>query len=283
VLRTILIFCLIFVVTACAEEQHRERASLRAGVLPDKSAELLRDEFQPLIDYLAIQTGKDIELVVPETYEHLLALFASGEVDLAFFGGLTFLQAQATSGAVPLVTRDVDARFTSVFFAQNNDAGTKISDFGGRNFGFGSNLSTSGHLMPRYYLQTLGLAPEKFFASVSYTGAHDKTGWAVADGTLDLGVANSLVIKRMLESGALDKDKVKIIWETPPYTDYVWAIHGDFSSSLRENLQEAFLQLSMVDDYGRAILEKQGAKSFLPVRHEDFMKLRELAAEMGLL
>ena len=282
-LRTVLIFCLVFIVGACTDEQSIERASLKAGVLPDKSAELLRDEFQPLIDHLAAQTGKHIELVVPETYEHLLALFESGEVDLAFFGGLTFLQAQATAGAVPLVTRDVDARFTSVFFAQNNDPGTKISDFGSGNFGFGSNLSTSGHLMPRYYLQTLGLVPEKFFASVSYTGAHDKTGQAVADGTLDLGVANSLVIRQMLENGSLDKDKVKIIWETPPYTDYVWAIQGNFNASLRENLQEAFLQLSMINDYGRTILEKQGAKSFLPVRHEDFVKLRELAAEMGLL
>jgi len=283
VFRKLLVLCLVLFIGACADDKPQEHLSLRAGVLPDKSAEVIRDEFQPLIDHLAAEIGKPVELVVPNSYAHLLDMFVNGEVDFAFFGGLTFLQAQARAGAVPLITRDVDTRFTSVFLAPATVEGSKITDFSGRTFGFGSNLSTSGHLMPRYYLRTLGLHPESFFASVTYTGAHDKTGLAVASGALDLGVANALVIRRMLADGTLDRDKIKIIWETPHFTDYVWAIQSDFSPSLRAKLQEAFLLLSMNDDHDRTILEKQHAKSFLPVRQGDFVKLRELAIEMGLL
>jgi len=281
--RKILLFCLVLFVSACADEAPQEQLRLKVGILPDKSIEVLRDEFQPLIDHLAAETSMPVELVIPESYEQLLDLFVNNEVDLAFFGGLTFLQAQAKSGAVPLVTRDVDARFTSIFLARQGESGSKVTDFTGRHFGFGSELSTSGHLMPRYYMQSLGVDPEKFFSGVTYTGAHDNTAHAVADGTVDLGVANALVVRRMLSSGALDTDKVKIIWETPPYTDYVWAIQSDVNGAVKEDILEAFLSLSMAKAPDRVILDKQNARSFLPVRQEDFSKLRELAKELELL
>jgi len=283
VFRIVAFIGLVFSIVACSDSSPPVGGKLKAGILPDQTAERLHEEFQPLINYLMEETGEPIELVVPQDYQELLTLFANGDIDMAFFGGLTFLQAQSQSGAVPLVARDIDTRFTSLFIARQDSVGDKVTNFGGKRFGFGSNLSTSGHLMPRYFLKTLGLHPEYFFGSVEYTGAHDKTGFAVLDGTLDIGVANTQVIRGLLKSGQLGDGDIKILWETPPYTDYVWAVQSTINPTTKEKLLDAFLALSKIDEQQRHILEKQGAKSFLPVQEEDFTKLRELAVELGLL
>jgi len=280
---TALLGLILIVLAGCSEAPVQERSTLRAGVLPDRTAARLYAEYEPLFNYLSEKTGKSIELVIPEDYQDLLRLFDEGEIDLGFFGGLTFLQAQERSGAIPLVTRDIDTRFTSLFISREDAQNTKITDFKNKKLGFGSQLSTSGHLMPRYFLRTLGIEPETFFSNVIYTGAHDKTAMAVLDGTVDIGVANTLVIRQLLQTKRLGDDKIRILWETPPYTDYVWAVQAEISPNTKNKLQEAFLALSIVDETQRAILTSLGAQGYLPVRQEDFIKLRQLAIELDLL
>ena len=280
--RTAAIVGLIILLAGCSPEPE-ESSTMRIGVLPDQTEERLQAQYRPLIDYLAEKMNKPIELIVPIDYQHLLALFADGDIDIAFFGGLTFLQAQARSGAVPLVSRDIDTRFTSLFIAGRNASGTSISEFGGKKFAFGSKLSTSGHLMPRYFMKSQGIAPDEFFSSVTYTSAHDQTALAVADGSFDIGVASAVVIRQMIATGELDEDEVDIIGETAPFINYVWAVQPSMTPATIEKLQDAFLILSMADENHRFILNSFGAKSFLPVHQGDFEGLRDVARELDLL
>lgn len=258
---------------------------IRVGVLPDESDALLRQRYQSLIGFLSDQTGLDYELVIPATYSELVDQFGGGHVDLAYFGGLTFLVAEERYGAIPVVMRDVDVRFQSHFIARNDAkvGGDRIVDFKGESFAFGSNLSTSGHLMPRFFLKQEGIDPERFFSEVIYSGAHDKTAEAVVAGTVDLGAANRLVIDKMFADGRLDPSVVRVVWTTPPYPDYVWAISRQIPHDLRDTILDAFLLLGPADKDHKLILDHLGAAGFLPAVPSDFQELRRVAEGQGLL
>lgn len=141
---------------------------LRVGVLPDEGVEALRKRYVPLLKYLSEKTGLDFQLVLSPDYNGLVRMFGNREVELAYFGGLTFVQALDSYDAAPLVMRDVDTRFTSWFLVKGGKAAHGFSDFKGKRFTFGSRLSTSGHLMPRHFMRSeKQIIPEVFFSEVN--------------------------------------------------------------------------------------------------------------------
>ena len=255
---------------------------LRVGVLPDESESMLRGRYQPLVDHLSAHSGVRMELVIPADYRELVDLFDQGEVDLAYFGGMSFLQAEQRSGAVPLVMRDVDLTFRSYFLVRPENPANSLAELEGAKFAFGSSLSTSGHLMPRYFMQEAGIQAETWFSQVLYSGAHDETARWIRDGTADAGVANALVIDSMLRTGALKPADVRILVRSPPYADYVWAIQPRIPGELRSKIRNAFLVLSPADPAHAEILSRIDAGAFLPSLTEDFARLRQVAAELGI-
>lgn len=271
-----------FALAACiAEREQGLPDPLRIAVLPDQEPDRLIERYTPLTEYLAEELGVAVELTLPQSYQHLLDLFHRREVDLAYFGGVTFVQAHLRDGAAPLVMRDVDAKFTSYFIVRADEPAGLISDMEGRRLSFGSRLSTSGHLMPRHFLTESGIAPEEYFGSVSYSGAHDRTAMLVRDGAADIGVANSVVIDAMFADGRLRPDEVRILWETPPYADYVWALRAGFSEDVVNRVRNRFLALSHRNQHHSEILNRLSARLFLPAGAHDFNHLRVLYAELS--
>lgn len=272
--------------------QFREQtdiAVIRVGVLPDEDKAELNRRYAPLLEHLSQVTGPKFELITPDSYDHLLRIFDNGELDLAYFGGLTFLKAHVNSNALPLVMRDVDTRFTSYFVVGRlgplrdcNDL--TCDELADKVFSFGSKLSTSGHLMPRYYMKTvIGIEPETYFAEVRYSGAHDTTAFRIRDGDVDLGVINSEILKIMLREGRLKQGDLRVLWESPPFPNYVWAIDHKLDEAVRENLLYAFLMLEYGNENHARILSSVGAKSFLPAGTDEFMALQQIAESLGML
>ena len=258
-------------------------ALIRVGVLPDQGEELLKSQHEPLLNYLSREVGLEFKLVIPSSYDELVRRAALGEIDLAYFGGLTFIQAEAKKAVAALVMRDIDFNFVSYFFTRAWDSGHEIREFSGRKLGFGSSQSTSGHLMPRKFLKTMNIEPESFFSEVVYSGSHDRTVRQVVEGAVDLGVANAWVVERMIETGRIGPKSIRIIWKTPPYADYVWAIRTGISEELRMRILDAFLKLSRADPRHRIVLERQGAASFFPTGENEFAQLRQISRELGMV
>ncbi|MCP4379652.1 MAG: phosphate/phosphite/phosphonate ABC transporter substrate-binding protein [bacterium] len=166
----------VYIIVQPTFRQEDAPSILRVGVLPDESVEALHQRHDALLGHLSAETRIDFELVLPPDYKELVRLFGNREVDLVYFGGLTFLRANLFHRAEPLVMRDVDSRFTSWFLVKDGDPAHDVVDFKGKAFAFGSRLSTSGHLMPRHFMKTeKHIIPEEFFSEVRYSGAHDKT------------------------------------------------------------------------------------------------------------
>ena len=259
-------------------------AVLRVGILPDSSMDNLHQRYDPLLNYLSAETGLEYILVLPENYAALIRLFRDQEVDLAYFGGFTFVRAQAFYGARPLVMREIDTRFTSLFLVKGENSALELADFKDKTFSFGSELSTSGHLMPRYFMQVeKQIVPEQFFSEIHYSGAHDKTAYLVRDGKVDLGVANAEIILAMLKDGRLKQDEIRTLWQTPPYPDYVWAVHDNLDEGVITPLRNAFLKLDKNNKDHNKVLSRLGARFFLPAAVSDFTRLKRVAESLGLL
>ena len=280
-------FCALLLVVTCMacsadrEGDKVELSTLRISILPDESKEKLLERYTPLFEYLSQEIGIPYQLVIPKDYDELLKLFHNKEIDLAYFGGFTFMKAHLADQAKPLVMRDVDIRFTSYFLTRADNPGQEIADFKGRTFAFGSGLSTSGHLMPRFFLREMGIEPESFFSEIRYSGKHDLTAYWVRDGKVDLGVANHAVIDQMYEDGRLNRQEIRVLYETPPYPDYVWALRPLNNETFRVKLRNAFLALSKIDAAQAKILAGVDAESFLPAGMNDFSKLHRVMSELN--
>lgn len=252
------------------------------AVLPDQSKDALLARHMPLLEYLESTTSYDFELVIPLDYADLLDQFDAGDIDLAWFGGLTFTRAERQSQAIPLAFRDIDSQFTSCYMSRSDETGTRIGDFAESDFSFGPYLSTSGHLMPRYFLEREGIIPERFFSSTRHSSAHDQTARWVSDGTVTVGVANCVIVQSMFDTGLLSDDDIRIFETTPPYSDYVWAVNSSMDKQTRKMLLDALLALDATLPQHRSILRLQGANAYLPAASGNFVLVRTAAQQLGL-
>ena len=256
---------------------------IRIGVLPDENAEALNQRYKDLITYISQTIDRPVELVIPENYQDLVRLFEENKIELANFGGLTYLHVHKETQAQTIVMRDVDAQFSSYFITQLHTQPQQLSDYYGKHFSFGSKLSTSGHLMPRFFLQEQGIKAESFFKNVHYSMAHDETIYSIAEGKFDIAAVNSEVFNQMKKDGRIKSGTINILWQTPPYVDYVWAVQNNMPEDIKLKLRDAFLSLTINKPEHAKILTRLGADYFLPAGDSEFQKLRDIAVSQGLL
>jgi phosphonate transport system substrate-binding protein len=177
--------CLAFAALGHAQQVFRITA------IPDESPTELARKAQPLIKYLEGKLGMKVEWTPVTDYAASVEALVNKKVDMAWFGGFTFVQAEARSNGkvIPLVQRAEDEKFRSVFITSDPAIKT-LADLKGKDVSFGSQSSTSGHLMPRSFLLQAGVNPDKDFKRVAYSGAHDATIAAVASGKVQAGALN---------------------------------------------------------------------------------------------
>ncbi len=257
---------------------------LSVSAIPDESPTELLRKFKPLGEYLEKETGMKIEWTPVTDYAAVVEGLAAGKIDLAWLGGFTFVQTRLKTGnAIPVAQRVEDEKFTSKFIVPANSDVKDLKDLKGKTFAFGSVSSTSGHLMPRYFLQEAGIEPEKDFKRVAFSGAHDATVAWVASGKAEAGVLNASVWDKLIESGKADPKQVKVIATTPPYYDYNWTVRGDLDPALVKKITAAFLNLDPADPAHKAILDLQRATRFIPTKPENYKGIENAARSAGLL
>ncbi|NDV13166.1 putative selenate ABC transporter substrate-binding protein [Crenobacter caeni] len=256
---------------------------LRVTAIPDESPTELQRKFAPLGEYLSRELGMKVEFVPVTDYAAVVSALTADQVDLAWLGGFTFVQANTRGKVVPLVQREEDTRFTSRYIAGTQSKINKMADLKGKTFAFGSVSSTSGHLMPRYFLQKQGIKPETAFRQVGYSGAHDATVAWVASGKVDAGVLNASVWDKLNEAGKIDPAKVKVIGSTPPFYDYNWTVRASLQPALQKRIRTAFLALDPARPEHKAILELQRATRFVPTKAANYAGIESAAREAGLL
>ena len=257
---------------------------LRVSAIPDEAPTELQRKFAPLGAYLEAETGMKVVFVPVTDYAAVVEALATRKLDLAWLGGFTFVQAKIRTGgtAVPLVQRAEDAKFTSRFITAN-DSIKSFADLKGKTFAFGAPSSTSGHLMPRYFLGQEGINPDKDFKTVAFSGAHDATVAFVQAGKVDAGVLNASVWDKLVEQKKVDTTKVRVFATTPPYFDYNWTVRGDLDPKVQEKLKQAFLKLDPANPAHKEIMALQRASKFIPTKAENYKGIETAAHAAGLL
>lgn len=257
---------------------------LRVSAIPDEAPTELQRKFAPLGAYLEAETGMKVSFVPVTDYAAVVEALATRKIDMAWLGGFTFVQASLrTKGtAVPLVQRAEDAKFTSKFITASE--GIKgFADLKGKTFAFGAPSSTSGHLMPRYFLGQEGINPDKDFKNTAFSGAHDATVAFVQAGKVDAGVLNASVWDKLVEQKKVDTAKVRVFATTPPYFDYNWTVRGDLDPKIQARLRDAFLKLDAANPAHKEIMALQRASKFIPTKAENYKGIESAAHAAGLL
>lgn len=258
---------------------------LRVSAIPDEAPTELQRKFKPLGDYLAKETGLKVEFTAVSDYAAVVEGLAAKKIDLAWLGGFTFVQARLrTNGeALPIVQRAEDEVFTSKFIVPADSPVKTLAELKGKTFAFGSPSSTSGHLMPRYFLLQDGIDPDHDFAKIAFSGAHDATVAFVASGRAEAGVLNASVMDKLLEKGDANAGRVRVIATTPPYFDYNWTVRPGLDPALREKIANAFLKLDPADPAHRELMALQRASKFVPTRSENYDGIERAARSAGLI
>ncbi|MND82318.1 Phosphate-import protein PhnD precursor [compost metagenome] len=256
---------------------------LRVSAIPDEAPTELLRKFQPLGEYLEKQLGMEVKFVPVSDYAAVVEALASDRLDMAWLGGFTFVQTRLKTGnAIPLVQREQDQQFTSKFITADPNVHS-LKDLKDKTFAFGSVSSTSGSLMPRYFMLKDGIKPETYFSRVAYSGAHDATVAWVQAGKVDAGVLNASVWQKLVDAGKVDTNKVKVFATTPAYYDYNWTVRGDLDPALAAKIKKAFLDLDPAKPEDKAILDLQAASRFIETKPENYVSIEEAARSAELL
>lgn len=259
------------------------------SAIPDQDVAVLNRQFGAMADYLAAETGLRVQYAPMVDYAALVTAFERGDVQLGWFGGLTGVQARAAvPDAQAIAQRPRDAEFRSQFIVRADLPVKELTDLEGLSFAFGSESSTSGHLMPRYFLGQAGIVPEEDFAGLpNYSGSHDRTIALVEGGAFDAGVLNGALWEQRVAEGAVDATKVRAFQLSPPYFDYNWTIRGDldatYGDGTAERVRQALLELDPALPEQRVLLDLFQTDAFVPTENANYDTIVDVAEQLGIL
>jgi phosphonate transport system substrate-binding protein len=258
---------------------------LRVSAIPDENPNELLRIYAPFAEYLSRELGVKVQFRPVVDYAATVEGLAARKLDMVWYGGFTSVQAvRRTNGnARRLVLRQEDAEFKSVFVARPGSGIRSVEDLRGKTFAFGSVSSTSGHLMPRYFLLQHRITPEKDMKQVAFSGAHDATALWVESGKVDAGALNFLVWDKLVQQKKVDLGRVNVFWTTPPYVDYCWTVRADLDAGWQDKITAAFLKLDYGTPAHRTLLDLHRTKKYIKATDADWKATEEAAVAAGLL
>lgn len=253
--------------------------------IPDESVTELHKKFLPLTEYLESKTKRKIVFFSVTNYSSVVEALSQGKVDMAWLGGLTYIQAKIRSNenVEPVIQRVKDSMFTSVFITHVDNEIEVLEDLKNKSFSFGSPSSTSGHLMPRLFLEKQNINPEKYFGKIGYSGAHDATIFSVLSKKVSAGALNFLVWEKFTRENPNKAKKLKVFFITSKYYDYNWTIRKDLSNEIKETLINSFLELDYNNPDHKKILDLQRAKKYIKTNDNNYTDIFIAGKKTGLI
>lgn len=290
----IILFMLVVFLAACGQsedttkEENTETTTevLKIGAIPDQNAADLQKGMDAVAAYLSEQTGLKVEFVPSVDYAALVTGFQRGEIHLAWFGGLTSVQARnLVPEAESIVQRPRDAEFQSVFITQEGSGINSLEDLKGKSFTFGSESSTSGHLMPRYFINEAGIEPNTDFnGKPNFSGSHDTTYKLIESGSFQAGALNISVWEAAVKEGKVDTTKVKVFYTTPDYYDYNWTVNSNleevFGKGTKQKVKEALLSFT---GEPKEIADLFQTDKFIETKNDNYQKIEQVAKELEII
>lgn len=256
--------------------------------IPDQDEAALVERFTRVADYLSAELGVPVKYVPVKSYAAAVTAFRNDEVQLAWFGGLSGVQARLQVPGSQAIAQGYEDQFFETYFIAHRDTGLSASDefpqdIAGRSFTFGSKGSTSGRLMPEFHIrEQFGKAPEEVFSRVGFSGDHSATIALVESGAYEVGAVNFKVWKKAVETGDVDPELASVIWKTPTYPDYHWVIRGDVDERFGDGFIDT-VKASLLAIEDRAILDAFPRERFVETDNDNYQPILDTGREIGLI
>lgn len=279
---SITLIALALIAAGCKNNGATGSRTLKLSMIPTTDPGKVIRESQPLVDYLERETHSKVDLTVPTNYAAVVEAIVNDQVDIAYLGGFTYVQSVKRAGVLPLVQRERDRQFHSLFITNKDSGINSLADLNGRRFAFGDVNSTSGHLMPEYFMRQAGVDPD-VIAKALYSGGHDATALAVANRKVDAGALDEAVYQKLVDDGKIDKAQVRVFYTTPPFFDYIWAARKTIDPKIAEAFSAAMLKLDPANDKDKVVLSLLNATKYVRVEDSSYDMLRKAASDAGLL
>lgn len=284
---------MLFLLSACSGDSEKDTTNkettkeekqietIKIGMIPDQNTADLNRSMDDFAKDLAEKTGLKTEFVPSVDYAALVTAFERGEIQLAWFGGLTGVQARnLVPEAEAIAQRPIDTQFKSVFIANHDLDINSLEDLKGKTFTFGSESSTSGHLMPRYFMTDAGVNPDKDLdGNPNYSGSHDKTYKLVESGAFQTGALNISVWEAAVKEGTVDTSKVKVFYTTPEYYDYNWTVNK-MDKETKEKIKNAILSMKAGDNEVMTLLSTD---KFIEANNNNYKAIEKVAKELKII
>ena len=256
--------------------------------IPDEDESKLKERFGPMSEYLSKTLDIEVSYVPVKSYAAAVSAFRNGQVQLAWFGALSGVQARSTVPNSQALAQGFEDQAFWTYLIAHKSTGLKVGDvidksMRGMTMTFGSKSSTSGRLIPEFYLtERFGESPDKVFEKVGYSGNHSRTLRLVESGSYDIGAINYAVWERELAAGNIDTDAVTVIWKTPAYPNYQWSIRGDvdaqFGAGFSDKVKAALLAMN-----DPKLLKSFARSGFIPAQNSDYAPIKRTAQQVGLI
>jgi len=282
------ILAVVAVTLLAATAAQAQHATLVFTAIPDEDETRLVERFTQYAKYFESKLGVPVKYLPVKSYPAAVTAFTNNQVQFAWFGGLTGVQARlAVPGSQVLAQGAEDVQFKSYFIAHASTGLQLSKEFPrgveGKTFTFGARASTSGRLFPEHFIrQALGKEPEKAFSRVGYSGDHSRTIQLVQSGAYQVGVLNHLVWEQEVKSGKVDTKAVSVIWETPTYPDYHWVARGDVDKTFGAGFT-ARLQASILGIDDAELLAIFDRTKFIPAKNDDYKVIEDVGRLTGLI
>lgn len=280
------VIVIVIIAALCASTSWSRELVFTA--IPDQDTSRLEQRFGKIADYLSQKLDVEVRYIPVKSYSASVQAFKNNEVQLAWFGGLSGVQARLrVPGSVAIAQGVEDPYFISYFIA-NTSTGLAFSEkfpknIADKTFTFGSKGSTSGRLMPEFFIrEAFEKTPDNIFKRVGFSGDHSKTLALVQSGSYEVGAMNYKVWRKEVEAGKVDPTKVQVIWRTPPYPDYNWTIRGDVDKTFGDGFTKK-VQQAITDIDDPAILEAFPRASFIPAENSLYQPILDTAIEVGII
>ncbi len=260
-------------------------AVFKITTIPEEAATEQVRKLGPITKYLEAKLGQKVEFIPVNDYPAAVEALVNKQVDMVWFGGFTYVQANVRSGGkiVPIAQREEDTKFQSVFITKPDSGIKALADLKGKQVSFGSQSSTSGHLMPRSFLLDAKINPDTDFKRVAYSGAHDATIASVVSGKVDAAALDITVWNKFVKEGKVTPKDAVVFYTTPGYFNYNWSVHADMPAATRERVAKALLDLDPASQPGKEILEINRASRYIATKADNYKGIEAAARSAGLL
>jgi phosphonate transport system substrate-binding protein len=272
----------------CGKDSSRSKQAFTISAIPDQDPEKLQRLYGGVASYLSKELGVSVSYRPVTDYTASVTAFKVGELDMVWYGGLTGVQARLqVPGAHAIAQRDIDAQFHCVFIVNKATDVQDLVGLKGHTFTFGSESSTSGRLMPQFFLAQAGIKLDDFKGKHGFSGSHDKTIKLVAAGAYEAGALNEQVWKAYVKNNAPELEQVRLIWTSPPFHDYHWVLHPAavkrYGADFPDKVRAALMKLDPSNPEHKTVLDLFGASRFIPTEDSNYGQIEAVGKQIGMI